>query len=97
MSARSRHEHRDEPELVIGELGLEEFYDDDDLEELDEGAPAAELEAFDSAAMGEDAERELAQSRTRAGRGGADDPHTQGGQRLQKVLAHAGVASRRAS
>ena len=97
MSARSRHEHRDEPELVIGELGLEEFYDDDDLEELDEGAPAAELAAFDSAAMGEDAERELAQSRTRAGRGGADDPHTQGGQRLQKVLAHAGVASRRAS
>ena len=32
----------------------------------------------------------------RAARGGSDDPHVVGGERLQKVLAHAGVASRRA-
>ena len=34
--------------------------------------------------------------RERATKGGQDDPHVASGQRLQKVLAHAGVASRRA-
>ncbi|MDO4900347.1 pseudouridine synthase [Actinomyces sp.] len=62
-------------------FGAEEFYDADDLEEI--GYEAAEpTDAQDAGAGGE---RELA----------PDDPYTDGGQRLQKVLAHAGVGSRR--
>lgn len=81
----------------VGELGAEEFYDEDDLEELDEatGATAEELAVFDAEAIGEEAEAEARHDRERAARGGEDDPHVDDGQRLQKVLAHAGVASRR--
>ena len=80
--------------LPVGELGAEEFYDDDDLEELDEtdsSVTAADLMAFDAEAMGEDEEAEALGTRVRAARGGADDPYVAGGERLQKVLAHAGV------
>lgn len=93
MRARAR----DPQPIPPGDFGGEEFYDDDDLEELDEGADAAELAAFDAEALGEDEEERAWQDRQCAGRGGAQDPHVAGGQRLQKVLAHAGVASRRAS
>lgn len=78
------------------DLGVAEYYDDDDLEELDPHASAAELADFDAEAIGEDQEAQAAQERARAARGGQDDPHVAHGQRLQKVLAHAGVASRRA-
>ena len=44
----------------------------------------------------EDEESRLLAMRERASKGGQDDPHVASGQRLQKVLAHAGVASRRA-
>ena len=84
--------------LPVGELGAEEFYDEDDLEELDEtdsSVTAADLMAFDAEATGEDEEAEALGTRVRAARGGADDPYVAGGERLQKVLAHAGVASRR--
>ena len=47
-------------------------------------------------AIDEDEEARLLQMRERATKGGQDDPHVASGQRLQKVLAHAGVASRRA-
>lgn len=74
----------------------QEFYDEDDLEELDGNLDADELAAFDAEAIGEDEEAERIAARRRASRGGSEDPHVSGGQRLQKVLAHAGVASRRA-
>ncbi|WP_205570012.1 pseudouridine synthase [Actinomyces lilanjuaniae] len=79
----------------VGELGAEEFYDDDDVEDLGEDAGAKALAAFDSEAVAEDEETRMLAERARTARGGADDPHVVGGQRLQKVLAHAGVASRR--
>ena len=78
------------------DFGAQEFYDEDDLEELDEQADAGDLAAFDAEAIDEDEEARLLQMRERATKGGQDDPHVASGQRLQKVLAHAGVASRRA-
>ena len=78
------------------DFGGQEFYDEDDLEELDEDADAADLAAFDAEAIDEDEESRLLAMRERASKGGQDDPHVASGQRLQKVLAHAGVASRRA-
>ncbi|ALC99155.1 MFS transporter [Actinomyces sp. oral taxon 414] len=62
------------------DLTGEEFYDEDDLEELDEPDETAGADAPAGARPG----------------GGAKDPHVPGGERLHKVLAHAGVASRRA-
>lgn len=88
------------PITAQGDFGGEEFYDEDDIEDLDdldERADAEILAAFDAEALGEDEEAERLQERERTARGGRDDPHVDGGQRLQKVLAHAGVASRRAS
>ena len=63
------------------DLTGEEFYDEDDLEEPDELDETAGADGIDGA---------------RSPRGGAGDPHVPGGERLHKVLAHAGVASRRA-
>lgn len=88
----SSHERHD-AEL---DLGTEEFYDEDDLEELDENADAEELAAFDAEALSEEDEAAADAARRRAARGGEDDPYVEDGERLQKVLAHAGVASRRA-
>lgn len=65
------------------DLTGEEFYDEDDLEELDEPDEPDETAGADAPAG------------ARPG-GGAKDPHVPGGERLHKVLAHAGVASRRA-
>ena len=78
------------------DLTDQEFYDEDDLEELDEETDSAYLAAFDAEAIDEDEESRLLTMRERASKGGQDDPHVASGQRLQKVLAHAGVASRRA-
>lgn len=80
-----------------GDFAGEEFYDEDDIEDLDEQADAEALAAFDAVALSEDEEARQMEARARTGRGGRDDPHVAAGQRLQKVLAHAGVASRRAS
>ena len=66
------------------DLTGEEFYDEDDLEELEE---PDELDGPDGDGGIDGA---------RSARGGAGDPHVPGGERLHKVLAHAGVASRRA-
>nr|WP_300338208.1 pseudouridine synthase [Actinomyces sp.] len=90
------HETYPTDRMPLGELGGEEFYDADDVEELDEDADTTLLAAFDAEALDEDEEARLVAERERAGRGGADDPHVATGERLQKVLAHAGVASRRA-
>lgn len=84
-------------QVPLGSLGGQEFYDDGDLEELDEAADAALLAAFDADALDEDTEAAYLAAREAAGAGGADDPYVAGGQRLAKVLAHAGVASRRAA
>ena len=65
------------------DLTGEEFYDEDDLEELDEPDEPDEIAGADAPAA------------ARPG-GGAKDPYVPGGERLHKVLAHAGVASRRA-
>ena len=81
----------------VGELGSEEFYDEDDLEELDGSAGAGALASFDQDAIGEDEEAQELARRQRASRGGQDDPYVVGGERLAKVMAHVGVASRRAS
>ena len=81
----------------VGELGSEEFYDEDDLEELDGSASAGALASFDQDAIGEDEEARELTRRQRASRGGQDDPYVVGGERLAKVMAHVGVASRRAS
>ena len=81
----------------VGELGSEEFYDEDDLEELDGSAGSAALASFDQDAIGEDEEARELTRRQRASRGGQDDPYVVGGERLAKVMAHVGVASRRAS
>lgn len=78
------------------DFGTEEFYDEDDLDELDEDADAEDLAAFDAEAVSEEDEAAQVEARRRAARGGEDDPYVEGGERLQKVLAHAGVASRRA-
>ena len=95
--ARRLGTDRSESDLVpTGALGAEEFYDDDDLEELDEQADAGLLARFDAEAIGEDEEAAILTARHRSGRGGEADPHVEHGERLQKVLAHAGVASRRA-
>ena len=94
MTLRNRHTRTES--VPHSDFGAQEFYDEDDLEELDEQADAADLAAFDAQAIGEDEESRLLQMRERATKGGQDDPHVASGQRLQKVLAHAGVASRRA-
>lgn len=78
------------------DFGAEEFYDEDDLIELDATADPSTLAAFDAEALDEDAETLAIAERLRAARGGADDPHVKGGVRLQKVLARSGVGSRRA-
>ena len=94
MTLRNRHARTDS--VPHSDFGAQEFYDEDDLEELDEQADASDLAAFDAEAIDEDEESRLLQMRERATKGGQDDPHVASGQRLQKVLAHAGVASRRA-
>ena len=94
MTPRNRHARTDS--VPHSDFGAQEFYDEDDLEELDEQADAGDLAAFDAEAIDEDEESRLLQERERATKGGQDDPHVASGQRLQKVLAHAGVASRRA-
>ena len=94
MTPRNRHARTDS--VPHSDFGAQEFYDEDDLEELDEQADASDLAAFDAEAVDEDEESRLLQMRERATKGGQDDPHVASGQRLQKVLAHAGVASRRA-
>ena len=94
MTPSNRHARTDS--VPHSDFGAQEFYDEDDLEELDEQADASDLAAFDAEAIDEDEESRLLQMRERATKGGQDDPHIASGQRLQKVLAHAGVASRRA-
>ena len=94
MTPRNRHTRTES--VPHSDFGAQEFYDEDDLEELDEQADAGDLAAFDAEATDEDEEARLLQMRERATKGGQDDPHVASGQRLQKVLAHAGVASRRA-
>ena len=94
MTPRNRHARTES--VPHSDFGAQEFYDEDDLEELDEKTDAADLAAFDAEAIDEDEESRLLQMRERAAKGGQDDPHVASGQRLQKVLAHAGVASRRA-
>ena len=94
MTLRNRHIRTES--VPHSDFGAQEFYDEDDLEELDEQADASDLAAFDAEAIDEDEESRLLQMRERATKGGQDDPHIASGQRLQKVLAHAGVASRRA-
>ena len=94
MTLRNRHTRSES--VPHSDFGAQEFYDEDDLEELDEQADASDLAAFDAEAIDEDEESRLLQMRERATKGGQDDPHVASGQRLQKVLAHAGVASRRA-
>ena len=94
MTLRNRHTRSES--VPHSDFGAQEFYDEDDLEELDERADAADLAAFDAEAIDEDEESRLLQMRERTTKGGQDDPHVASGQRLQKVLAHAGVASRRA-
>ena len=94
MTPRNRHARTES--VPHSDFGAQEFYDEDDLEELDEKTDAADLAAFDAEAIDEDEESRLLQMRERATKGGQDDPHVASGQRLQKVLAHAGVASRRA-
>ena len=94
MTPRNRHARTES--VPHSDFGAQEFYDEDDLEELDEKTDAADLAAFDAEAIDEDEESHLLAMRERATKGGQDDPHVASGQRLQKVLAHAGVASRRA-
>ena len=94
MTPRNRHARNES--VPHSDFGAQEFYDEDDHEELDEWADAGDLAAFDAEAIDEDEESRLLQMRERAAKGGQDDPHVASGQRLQKVLAHAGVASRRA-
>ncbi|WP_366179851.1 pseudouridine synthase [Actinomyces timonensis] len=95
MSTRGHSTGNDQ--VPLGDFGAEEFYDEDDIEELgDAGLTPEEIAAFDDGALAEDEELRLIDERRRASRGGEDDPHVDSGQRLQKVLAHAGVASRRA-
>ena len=94
MTPRNRHARTES--VPHSDFGAQEFYDEDDLEELDEQADASDLAAFDAEAIDEDEESRLLQMRERATKGGQDYPHIASGQRLQKVLAHAGVASRRA-
>ena len=66
------------------DLTGEEFYDEDDLEEPEEPDGLARPG------------RDGALDRARSARGGVGDRPVRGGERLHKVLAHAGVASRRA-
>ena len=94
MTPRNRHTRTNS--VPHSDFGAQEFYDEDDLEALDEHSDAADLAAFDAEAIDEDEESRLLAMRERASKGGQDDPHVASGQRLQKVLAHAGVASRRA-
>ena len=94
MTPRNRHARTES--VPHSDFGAQEFYDEDDLEELDEETDSAYLAAFDAEAIDEDEESRLLTMRERASKGGQDDPHVASGQRLQKVLAHAGVASRRA-
>ena len=94
MTPRNRHARTES--VPHSDFGAQEFYDEDDLEELDEKTDAADLAAFDAEAIDEDEESHLLAMRERATKGGRDAPHVASGQRLQKVLAHAGVASRRA-
>mgnify|MGYP000916446453 FL=1 len=94
MTPRNRHARTES--VPQSDFGAQEFYDEDDIEELDEQADTDDLAAFDAEAIDEDEESRLLAMRERVSQGGQDDPHVASGQRLQKVLAHAGVASRRA-
>ena len=98
MTPRKHRSRTDSKTVSVldSDFGGQEFYDEDDLEELDEETDSAYLAAFDAEAIDEDEESRLLTMRERASKGGQDDPHVASGQRLQKVLAHAGVASRRA-
>ncbi|WP_067782406.1 pseudouridine synthase [Actinomyces vulturis] len=77
-------DHKPQSSLDFGD---EEFYDDDDLEFFPDNAPDADLAAFDR-------EARQAEERDRQ-REHADQVYVPNGQRLNKILAHAGVASRR--
>ena len=90
MTPRNRHTRTNS--VPHSDFGAQEFYDEDDLEELDEQADAGDLAAFDAEAIDEDEEARLLQMRERATKGGQDDPHVSSGQRLQKVLAALGLS-----
>ena len=66
MTPRNRHS-RTGP-VPYSDFGGEEFYDEDDLEELDEAIDAADLAAFDAEAIDEDEESRLLTMRERAPR-----------------------------
>lgn len=68
---------------VFLDFSGQEFYDDDDLEEIEV----------------DDSGLELSTGHADADKSGSDlhDPYQEQGERLQKVLAHAGVGSRRMS
>ena len=65
-----------------GDFAGEEFYDEDDIEDLDEQADAEALAAFDAEALSEDEEARQMEARAHTGRGGRDDPHVAACQRL---------------
>lgn len=68
---------------VFLDFSGQEFYDDDDLEEIEVDDSGLELSTGHADADKSD--------------GDLHDPHQEQGERLQKVLAHAGVGSRRMS
>ena len=76
MTPRNRHTRTNS--VPHSDFGAQEFYDEDDLEELDEQADAGDLAAFDAEAIDEDEEARLLQKRERATKGGPDDPHVAG-------------------
>ena len=57
MTPRNRHARTDS--VPHSDFGAQEFYDEDDLEELDEQADASDLAAFDAEAIDEDEESRL--------------------------------------
>ena len=71
MPPRNRHTRTES--VPHSDFGAQEFYDEDDLEELDEQADAGDLAAFDAEAIDEDEEARLLQMRVRATKGGQDD------------------------
>ncbi|PHP52065.1 pseudouridine synthase [Actinomyces ruminis] len=77
-------DHRDERTDAVLDFGAEEFYDDDDLEEIDYETDAHGT--AHAAAAGDAYQDDHPRP---------EDPYVAGGQRLQKVLAHAGLGSRR--
>ena len=68
MTSRNRHSRTGS--VPHSDFGAQEFYDEDDLEELDEQADASDLAAFDAEAIDEDEESRLLQMRERATKGG---------------------------